>query len=146
MQQSFHPTPPSALHCEVVHVGRGKSKPNFQVHVVHLLIFIWKDTIFFSQTQFSFKISLNMLQTDFITIKYCCQNLRQVLISEKETPYSFILVCRTQAKYVFPNFVYVHIYTCKEFSILKQIKGKSKHQPRACFRKAFPPFLPNSKG
>lgn len=143
---AFLPTPPSVLHCEVVHVGRAKSKTNFKVHVVHLLIFIWKDMIFFSQTQFSFKISLNMLQTDLITMKYCCQNLQQALVSEKETPYPFTMVCRTQDKYVLPNFFYVHIYTCKEFPILKQIKGKSKHQPRAYFRKTFPPFLPNSKG
>lgn len=60
-----------------------------------------------------------MLRTDLITIKYRCQNLEQALISEKETPYPFILVFRKQAKHVFPNFVSVHIYTCKEFSILK---------------------------
>lgn len=41
--------------------------------------------IFFSQTQFSFKLSLNVLWTDLITAKYCCQNLQQAFISERDT-------------------------------------------------------------
>lgn len=124
-----------------MHAGRGKSKINFKVHFVHLLIFIfiWKDMIFFSQTQFSFKVSLNMLWIDLITINYYCQNLQWAFISEKGKPHPFILVFRTQAKHVFPNFVSVYLYTFKTFSILKQIKGKpgwfSKHQPRGTFPK-----------
>lgn len=69
--------------------------------------------IFFRQTQFSFKISLNMLQTDLITIKYGCQNLQEALISEKEKLYPFILGFRTEAKHVLPNCVSVHLYTFK---------------------------------
>ena len=63
-----------------------------------------------------------MLWTDLITIKNsCCQSFQQTLISEKEKPYPFILVFRTQIKHAFPNFMNVPLYIFK-FSILKQMK------------------------
>ena len=65
-----------------------------------------------------------MLWTDLITIKNsCCQNFQQTLISEKEKPYPFILVFRTQTKLAFLNFMSVCLYVFK-FSILKQMKEK----------------------
>ena len=65
-----------------------------------------------------------MLWTDLITIKNsCCQHFQQTLISEKEKPYPFILVFRTQTKHVFPNFMSVCLHVFK-FSILKQMKEK----------------------
>ena len=65
-----------------------------------------------------------MLWTDLITIKNsCCQNFQQTLISEKEKPYPFILVFRTQNKLAFLNFMSVCLYVFK-FSILKQMKEK----------------------
>ena len=55
-----------------------------------------------------------MLRTDLITIKNRCQGVNI---------HPFILVSRTQAKHVFPNFVSVRLYIFK-FSILKQINEK----------------------